>query len=130
MPSTLPMAAPISRFRLIARSRHSKTMMAAPISNPTARQIAGQAERANQEADNTDDEYETAGVSVGRPRVRPLSGKGVAYTIPDPQRQSFRANDDVETPVPAYYSRSDRNYKNAPCPVMGAVEGPIAAPSR
>ena len=35
IPSTLPIAAPISRFRLIRRSRHSKIMMAVPSKTPS-----------------------------------------------------------------------------------------------
>ena len=57
MPSTLPMAAPIRRFRLIARNLHSNTTMAMPISRPTAAAwFAGQAKRMNEKADDSDDE--------------------------------------------------------------------------
>ena len=53
MPRMLPMAAPISRFRLTMRSFHSKTTIAAPINAPNTRiHIAGQSEGLNDEAGN------------------------------------------------------------------------------
>jgi hypothetical protein len=57
MPRTLPMAAPIRRFRLMTRSLHSNTMMATPISRPTAAaKLEGRSKRTNEEADDTDNE--------------------------------------------------------------------------